>query len=68
MTQENVLKMLAGASNVARKSAEAIKSSGAGYIEKNVIKGQYVTREEYEQLHKLVIKLQKEVESMKNMS
>jgi len=30
MTQENVLKMLAGASNVARKSAEAIKSSG-GY-------------------------------------
>ncbi len=66
MTQENVLKMLAGASAVARKSAEAIKSSGANYIEKNVIKGQYVTREEYEQLHKLVMKLQKELDAIKN--
>jgi len=62
MSQKNVLKMLTGASMIARKSGEAIKNSSANYIEKNIIKGQYVTREEYEQLHKLVMKLQKEIE------
>lgn len=61
MTQENIIKMLAGASKIARESGQVIRSSGAKYIEENVIKGKYVSREEYEQLKKLVGKLEKEI-------
>ena len=64
MTQENIIKILAGASKIARESGEVIKSSGAKYIEENVIKGKYVSREEYEQLKKLVVKLEKDILSL----
>ncbi len=64
MTQENIIKMLAGASKIARESREVIRSSGAKYIEENVVKGKYVAREEYEQLKKLVMKLEKDILSL----
>ena len=64
MTQENIIKILAGASKIARESGEVIKSSGAKYIEENVIKGKYVSREEHEQLKKLVVKLEKDILSL----
>ena len=65
MSQETALKILAGASMIARKSSEALKNSGANYIEENVVKGKYVSREEYEQLQKLVMKLQEELNALK---
>lgn len=65
MTQENIIRILAGANKIARKSGKAIKESGANYIEQNVLKGKYVTREEYQQLQKLVIKLQEELAELK---
>jgi len=65
MTQESIIRILAGANKVARQSGEAIKESSANYIEQNIIKGKYVTREEYEQLQKLVLKLQQELIALK---
>jgi hypothetical protein len=65
MKHENILKLLAGTSKIARESGNIIKESSANFIEKSVIKGNYVSREEYEQLKRLVVKLQKEVDSLK---
>jgi hypothetical protein len=64
MTQENIIKILAGASKMARESGEIIRSSSAKCIEETIIKGKYVSREEYEQLKKLVTKLEKEIFSL----
>jgi hypothetical protein len=66
MTKENLLKIITGANKVARKSAEILKDSGSNYIEEHIVKGKYVTREEYDQLHKLVLKLQKEIAELKS--
>jgi len=65
MTQENIIRILARANKIARKSGKAIKESGANYMEQNVLKGKYVTREEYQQLQKLVMKLQEELAELK---
>lgn len=66
MTQENIIKLLAGANKIARESTNIIKESGANFIEKSVIKGNYVSREEHEQLKQLVLKMQEEINSLKN--
>lgn len=65
MTQENIIKLLAGANKIARESTNIIKESGANFIEKSVIKGNYVSREEHEQLKQLVLKMQEEINSLK---
>lgn len=65
MTQENIIKLLAGANKIARESTNIIKESGANFIEKSVIKGNYVSREEHEQLKQLVLKIQEEIDSLK---
>lgn len=65
MTQENIIKLLTGANKIARESTNIIKESGANFIEKSVIKGNYVSREEHEQLKQLVLKMQEEINSLK---
>lgn len=65
MTQENIIKLLAGVNKIARESGAIIKTSSAKFIEKSVIKGNYVSREEHEQLKKLVLKMQSEINSFK---
>lgn len=65
MTQENIIKLLAGANKIARESSNIIKESGANFVEKSVIKGNYVSREEHEQLKQLVLKMQDEINSLK---
>ena len=65
MSQENMLKMLSGASAVARNSAQMMSNKTAEILEEKVLRGKYVTREEYDQLRKLVAKLQKEIEQLK---
>ncbi len=65
MTKENLIQILTGVNKMARKSKELIKDSSSNYIEENIVKGKYVTREEYEQLNKLVLKLQKELLALK---
>lgn len=61
----HIITLLSGANKIARKSAETLKDASADYIEDNIIKGNYVTRQEYEQLQKLVIKLQDEIKELK---
>lgn len=65
MTQENIIKLLAGANKIARESTNIIKESGVNFIEKSVIKGNYVSREEHEQLKQLVFKMHEEINSLK---
>lgn len=65
MTQENIIKLLAGVNKIARESTNIIKESGANFIEKSIIKGNYVSREEHEQLKQLVLKMQEEISSLK---
>ena len=67
MSQENIIRALAGANKIARQSIDSIKESSADYIEQNIVKGKYVTREEYEQLQKLVMKLEKEIILLKSL-
>jgi BMFP domain-containing protein YqiC len=62
MNQENVLKILAGARIVARKASKDLSEKSKDYIEQNIIKGNYVTREEFEQLKKLTLKIEKEMQ------
>ncbi len=63
MSQEKVIKLLAGAAKIAKESQKIIKTTGSQFIENNVIKGNYVTREEFDQLRNLVIKLEKELQN-----
>jgi hypothetical protein len=65
MTQETIIKILAGANKIARESSKAIKSTGTNFIENSIIKGNYVSREEHEQLKNIVFKMQSEIESLK---
>jgi hypothetical protein len=65
MTQENIIKILAGANKIARESSKAIKESGASFVENSIIKGNYVSREEHEQLKNLVLKMQSEIDLLK---
>jgi BMFP domain-containing protein YqiC len=62
MNQENVLKILAGARIMARKASKDLSEKSKDYIEQNIIKGNYVTREEFEQLKKLTLKIEKEMQ------
>ncbi len=65
MTQENIIKLLAGVNKIARESTNIIKESGANFVEKSIIKGNYVSREEHEQLKQLVLKMREEISSLK---
>lgn len=67
MAWKNLTKMISGVNMLTRKSAQIAKSSSADYIEKNIIKGKYVSYEEHEHLKKLVLKLQKEISALKKI-
>lgn len=60
MSQENILKLLAGLSSIAKNSSELAIQQFETAIEA-IIKGKYVTREEHEDLKKLVLKLEKQL-------
>lgn len=61
MNQENIIKLLAGAGRVAKTTSEIINQKGASYMEENLLKGNYVTRAEFDQLKNLVKKLEKKI-------
>ena len=65
MAQKNFIQILTGANKIVRKSCEIVKESSANYIEQNILKGKYATREEYQQLQKLTMKLQQELAELK---
>lgn len=68
MSQDKFFQLLTGAGQVLKQSGDMIANNSAEFIEKNVIKGKYVTREEYDQLKKMVLKLEQEFNSFKTTS
>ncbi|MCC8417201.1 MAG: hypothetical protein LN588_01480 [Rickettsia endosymbiont of Bryobia graminum] len=61
MQSNNFLKVMLGASNILQKTALNVTSQCSALIENKVIKGNYVTREEFEAMKSLVVKLQNEL-------
>lgn len=61
MKTNNILKVAVGASVVTQKALNSIADKSCGIIEDKILKGNYVTREEFEKLQTLVIKLKKEL-------
>lgn len=61
MKTNNILKVAVGASVVTQKALNSIADKSCGIIEDKIIKGNYVTREKFEKLQTLVIKLKKEL-------
>jgi hypothetical protein len=61
MNQRNIIQLLAGANKVAKATSEIINEKGANYIEENLLKGNYVTRSEFDQLKNLVKNLEKKI-------
>lgn len=66
MSKPPFINIISGMNMIIRQSKENFKKSSQDYIEKNIIKGQYVSREEYNQLSELVLKLQKELNEIKD--
>lgn len=66
MKTNNILKVAVGVSSVAQKALNNIADKSYNIIEDKVLKGNYVTREEFEKLQTLVIKLKKELAELKS--
>lgn len=65
MSRESIIKLLAGTSSVVRQTSKLINEKANSYVENNFIEGNYVSREEFEQLRKLVLKLEKIISDKK---
>ena len=61
MKTNNILKVAVGASSVAQKAFNNIANKSCRIIEDKILKGNYVTREEFEKLQTLTIRLKKEL-------
>lgn len=66
MKTHDLLKVATGASSVFHKVINNIKDTSCDIIEDKVLKSNYVTREEFEKLQTIVIKLKKEIAEMKD--
>jgi hypothetical protein len=64
MKQQDIFKILAGASQVAKNSGKIIASSSTNFIEQNIIKGKYVSREEHEELKRVVLNLEQKLAAL----
>ena len=58
MNKENLIKVVTGTSKIIQGTTEMLSAKGASFIEERVLKGNYVTRAEFDQLKKLVEKLE----------
>lgn len=61
MKTNNFLKIITSASSIGSKALDNIVNKSHDLIEDKILKGNYVTREEFEKLQNMVIKLQKEI-------
>lgn len=66
MKTNDILKVATGASSVVQKALSNIADKSCDIIEDKIFKGNYVTREEFEILQALVIKLKSELAEIKN--
>lgn len=65
MKYQTVLKLITGVNRIVRESKEILKDTSTNFIEKSIIKGKYVSREEYEQLRQVIFKMQDEINLFK---
>lgn len=68
MKANNLLKVISGIGDIAQKVSNNAATACTYLVEDKFIKGGYVTREEYDALKELVIKLQKELGDIKASS
>lgn len=59
------IKIFAGANKVFRNTQNIIKDQHSDYIEQNILQNKYVSREEFDQLKKLVMELQTSIKNKK---
>ena len=64
MNQESIIKVLAGATMAAKKTSESFKEKRSEYIKEKILQNEFVTREEYNQLRQLVLKLSEEIKTI----
>ncbi|KAF8818976.1 hypothetical protein [Rickettsia endosymbiont of Cardiosporidium cionae] len=63
---KNIFKILRGTGSIINQGNEIIKKTCNEYLELNLIKGNYVTREEFNQLRNSFLKLKNDFEVLKN--
>lgn len=68
MKANNFLKVILGTSAVMPKAANSAISEGCKLVEDKIVKGNYVTREEFEVMQTLVIKLQSELRELQKLT
>lgn len=66
MIQNNILKILTTGASVIQNISKNITEKGQEIVEDNILKGRYVTREEYSNLEARLVKLQQEIETIKS--
>ena len=64
MNQESILKILAGGAKVIKKASENLKNKSSEYVREAVLKNEFVTRDEHQQLKAMVLKLSEEIKSI----
>ncbi|WP_375326970.1 hypothetical protein [Candidatus Tisiphia endosymbiont of Nemotelus uliginosus] len=65
MKANNFLKVMLGTGAIVQKAANNVMDRGSKLVEETIVKGNYVTREEFEVLQAMVIKLQNELVELK---
>jgi|GEM_PF-1165794 len=64
MNKEVIVTALAGATMIAKKASRNLKDKSSEYIKEKILQNEFVTREEYNQLRQLVIKLSEEIKTI----
>ncbi len=64
MNKEDIIKVFAGAAMVAKKTSKNLKEKSSEYIKEKFLENEFVTREEYNQLRQLVLKLSEEIKTI----
>ncbi len=66
MQQKDIVRILSGGAKIVKKASDNVKTQTSNYLKNEILKNEFVTREEYKQLQKLVFKLLNEIELLKN--
>lgn len=61
MITRNIIKILTGAAAVYSQANSNLVEKGSNFVEDNLLRGKYVSREEFEQLKYIVTQLQQQV-------
>jgi hypothetical protein len=65
MNQEHLMKVLTTGAKIAKQTSKNMRAKSAEYIKDNILGNEFVTRQEYEQLRQLVLKMSEEIKAIK---